>query len=103
MIGNSSSGIIEAPYFRIPTINIGVRQNGRFFHDSIIQCDCTNLSIKKAIMLARSDKFQYKIDKMQFHFWKRRSWKKILNIIKKILKKKDKLLNKQFSIYNNFK
>ena len=26
VIGNSSSGIIEAPYFRIPTINIGVRQ-----------------------------------------------------------------------------
>lgn len=103
VIGNSSSGIIEAPYFRIPTINIGVRQNGRFFHDSIIQCDCTNLSIKKAIMLARSDKFQYKIDKMQFHFGKGGAGKKILNIIKKNFKKKDKLLNKQFSIYNNFK
>ena len=38
VIGNSSSGIIEAHYFKVPTINIGLRQNGRFFHKSVIQC-----------------------------------------------------------------
>ena len=68
-----------------------------------IQCDCTYLSIKKAIMLARSDKFQYKVDKMKFHFGKGGAAKKILNTIKENLKRKDKLLNKQFSMYNNFK
>ena len=34
VIGNSSSGIIEAPFHRIPTINIGSRQKGRYFHPS---------------------------------------------------------------------
>ena len=38
VIGNSSSGIIEAPSFRIPTINIGDRQKGRVMCSSIINC-----------------------------------------------------------------
>ena len=38
VIGNSSSGIIEAPSFKIPTINIGDRQKGRIFAKSIINC-----------------------------------------------------------------
>ena len=38
VIGNFSSGINEPPYSKIPTINIGERQNGRIFHDSIINC-----------------------------------------------------------------
>jgi GDP/UDP-N,N'-diacetylbacillosamine 2-epimerase (hydrolysing) len=52
VIGNSSSGILEAPSFHIPTINIGERQSGRIAADSVIQCAnevqaiCT--SIKKA-------------------------------------------------------
>ena len=36
VIGNSSSGIIEVPYFKIPTINIGDRQKGRYMHLSVI-------------------------------------------------------------------
>lgn len=38
VIGNSSSGIIEAPVFNIPTINIGNRQEGRFMEKTIINC-----------------------------------------------------------------
>ena len=36
VVGNSSSGIVEVPYFKIPTINIGDRQKGRIFHKSFI-------------------------------------------------------------------
>ena len=38
VIGNSSSGIIEAPSFSIPTINLGDRQKGRYRAKSIIDC-----------------------------------------------------------------
>lgn len=38
IIGNSSSGIIEAPALGVPTINVGDRQRGRLMADSIIQC-----------------------------------------------------------------
>ena len=95
-IGNSSSGIIEVPYFRIPTINIGIRQNGRFFHKSIIQCNNDSSSIRKSIIKANSKFFRAKLTNMKLHFGKGGSSKKILNIIRKYSKNKDKLLNKRF-------
>lgn len=38
-LGNSSSGIIEAPALGIPTVNIGERQRGRLMADAIVQCE----------------------------------------------------------------
>lgn len=56
IIGNSSSGIIEAPHFKKPTVNIGDRQKGRLRASSIIDCDESTdtivNSIKKALKLA---------------------------------------------------
>lgn len=97
VIGNSSSGIIEVPYFRIPTINIGIRQKGRFLHDSVIQTECKYLELKKSIIKANSKKFNDKIKKMNLYFGKGDSSSRILNIIKKEIKNKDKLLYKKFS------
>ena len=96
VIGNSSSGIIEVPYYRIPTINIGLRQNGRFFHKSVIQCNTSSFSIRKSILIANSKIFRNKIKNMKLHFGNGGASKKILNIIKKYSKDKNKLLNKQF-------
>ena len=96
VIGNSSSGIIEVPYYKIPTINIGLRQNGRFFHKSIIQCNSSSLGIRKSIIIANSKIFRDKIKNMKLLFGNGGASKKILNIIKKYSKNKNKLLNKQF-------
>ena len=49
VIGNSSSGLIEVPSFKIPTINIGERQRGRIKSKSIIDCDVNHESIVSAI------------------------------------------------------
>lgn len=49
VLGNSSSGIIEAPSFKIPTVNIGDRQKGRIQAESIINCDCNSKEIIDAI------------------------------------------------------
>ncbi len=38
-IGNSSAGMREAPFYAVPTVNIGTRQQNRFIHSSIINCD----------------------------------------------------------------
>ncbi len=54
VIGNSSSGIIEAPSFGIPVINIGDRQLGRVQADSIINCEPEKKAIQKACELALS-------------------------------------------------
>ena len=54
IIGNSSSGIIEAPSFRVPTVNIGIRQNGRIKANSIINCSSNKTEIVDAINSAIS-------------------------------------------------
>lgn len=60
MIGNSSSGIIEMPFFKKPTINIGDRQKGRIFSDSIIQCELNRKFITEAIAKAQREDFKKK-------------------------------------------
>jgi GDP/UDP-N,N'-diacetylbacillosamine 2-epimerase (hydrolysing) len=58
IIGNSSSGLIEAPSFGIPTVNIGDRQKGRIQASSVINCEPTIDDISNAIGLALSESFR---------------------------------------------
>ena len=57
VIGNSSSGLIEAPSLKKPSINIGDRQRGRVRADSVIDCRPNYLEIKKALDKATSPEF----------------------------------------------
>lgn len=57
VIGNSSSGLIEAPSFGVPTINIGDRQKGRLQSSSVINCEAKEPEIEQAIKLALSEEF----------------------------------------------
>ena len=54
VIGNSSSGIYEAPSFKIPTVNIGNRQHGRLMAKSVINCAIDKDEILKSIETAKS-------------------------------------------------
>jgi UDP-N-acetylglucosamine 2-epimerase (hydrolysing) len=56
IIGNSSAGIREAPYYGIPIINIGTRQQNRAIHADIINTDYSERSIKDALDLIVSHK-----------------------------------------------
>jgi len=49
VIGNSSSGIMEAPYFGTPTVNIGRRQHGRIMAPSITHCEARAEQITEAL------------------------------------------------------
>lgn len=49
VIGNSSSGIIEAPSFNVPTVDIGSRQRGRARANSVLHSDNTQQAIRNAI------------------------------------------------------
>ena len=60
VIGNSSSGLVEAPSFGIPTINVGDRQRGRLQADSVINCEPVSTEIQAAIQLALSEEFSAK-------------------------------------------
>lgn len=58
VLGNSSSGLLEAPSFRIPTINIGDRQKGRIKAESVIDCEPIKEKILEAIKVAESIEFR---------------------------------------------
>lgn len=58
VLGNSSSGIIEAPAFKIPTIDIGNRQRGRLRCESIINCNSDTESIVAAINTVNTTEFR---------------------------------------------
>ena len=52
VVGNSSSGIVEVPSLKTPTVNIGDRQKGRLRADSIIDCEPITENIKESIQQA---------------------------------------------------
>jgi UDP-N-acetylglucosamine 2-epimerase (non-hydrolysing)/GDP/UDP-N,N'-diacetylbacillosamine 2-epimerase (hydrolysing) len=65
VIGNSSSGIVEAPTIKKPTVNVGPRQSGRLKAASIIDCEVNECSIVNAIRQALSDEFKQTLDATQ--------------------------------------
>lgn len=65
MVGNSSSGIIESASFKLPVVNIGDRQAGRFKPQNIIDCVCSQEAISNAINQALSDEFKQSIGHLE--------------------------------------
>lgn len=58
VVGNSSSGLLEAPSFKIGTVNIGDRQKGRIKAESILDCEPAKASIAAAFEKLYSSEFQ---------------------------------------------
>lgn len=96
VIGNSSSGLIEAPSFGIPTINIGDRQKGRLYSDSVIHCIVDKLAITKSIDIALSKEFQEKAKKTINPYGEGKTSDKIVSIIKDFMIEDKMNLKKQF-------
>ena len=83
VIGNSSSGIIEAPYFKTPTINIGTRQKGRLKAKSIIDVRPDEIEIQNAINKGLSKNFLKKSMQNNYVYGKTGASQKAYKIIKK--------------------
>ncbi|AJW71827.1 UDP-N-acetylglucosamine 2-epimerase [Nitrosopumilus adriaticus] len=82
IIGNSSSGIMEAPFLHIPSINIGTRQEGRSKNKSIINVTYNKEEIKKAIRKILNDKkFLVQIKKQKPQHGKGEASNKIVKIL----------------------
>lgn len=85
VIGNSSSGILEAPTFKIPTVNVGDRQKGRIKAESIIDSEPKEQDIIKAINLAKDVAFRKQILHMPQLYGDGSASVKIITEIKKSL------------------
>lgn len=96
VIGNSSSGIIEAPSFKIPTINIGDRQKGRIQAESIINCESNKQEIIRAIDVSMDSKIKREIESIENPYSQDDTSGKIIAKIKENLPTLNKCLKKKF-------
>ncbi|MDA9854806.1 UDP-N-acetylglucosamine 2-epimerase [Paracoccaceae bacterium] len=95
VVGNSSSGILEAPYLDTPTINIGIRQKGRLSGRSIIHSDGSRDHMAMSIKLARRIKVSQEKENYDLYFGDGSSSEKILKQLLNIIEFKN-LLAKDF-------
>jgi len=97
LIGNSSSGIIEAPSFKIPVVNIGYRQQGRARSENIIDVSPEKKAITTAVDIAlHNKKFLEKVKTSKNIFGDGNASQKIVKILKTI-QIDDQLIQKQIS------
>lgn len=96
VIGNSSSGLIEVPSFHIPTVNIGDRQKGRIYGDTVINCLPNKISIKKAIDKALDREFVSSLKNSVNPYGKGNTSDRIASILREIYSSDSLSLKKNF-------
>lgn len=96
IVGNSSSGIIEAPTFKLSAVNIGNRQRGRLQSTNVVNVGYKTSLIKKAIKKAISKEFKAKVAKCKNPYGDGNSAKRIVDILESI-PIDDKLLIKRIT------
>jgi UDP-hydrolysing UDP-N-acetyl-D-glucosamine 2-epimerase len=97
MVGNSSSGIIEAPSFGLPVVNIGSRQEGRQRAENVIDVDYDKEQIKAAIKKALYDEdFKEKVKKCKNPYGDGKAGVRIADILSKVKTDKN-LLQKRLT------
>lgn len=92
MMGNTSSGIIESPLFKIPVINIGDRQKGRIRPANVIDVPADSEKIRKAVSEAVSISFREKLKTMINPYEKQNG----LDVVMDFLRTKSFVFEKEF-------
>lgn len=95
LIGNSSCGIIESAYLKLPVINLGDRQSNRVSSKNVVNSKISINSINSAISEIDSKKFQNNLKKLNKYYGNGKSYKKAYRKILIILNKKTDF-NKKF-------
>jgi len=94
MVGNSSSGLIEAPSFGLGTVNIGDRQKGRIMAESVISCESDKKSILEVFKKLYSKEFQETLKSVTNPYGDGGASKKIKDVLKVV--DLDNILKKSF-------
>ncbi len=100
MLGNSSSGIVEAASFKLPVVNIGSRQSGKFKPKNVIDTGYHHKEIHNGIKKALSKSFKKSINKLNNPYESKISATEIAKMILGI-KKNEKLIKKKFKDLKN--
>jgi GDP/UDP-N,N'-diacetylbacillosamine 2-epimerase (hydrolysing) len=94
VVGNSSSGLLEVPSFKKPTIDIGDRQRGRIKAKSVITCAPKAEDIRRAIKKLYSANFRDTLQEIESPFGRGGASQKILTILESV--PLEALLKKKF-------
>ena len=94
VVGNSSSAIVEAPFLKIPVVNIGNRQKGRLIADSIVCCGYSKQEINNAIKKVLSDEFIKIVQRSKSLYGEGDTSRRITEVLENI-ELGDKLLKKK--------
>ena len=94
VVGNSSSGLTEAPSFKKATVNIGHRQKGRVQAKSIIDCEADSLKITAALQKVYDEGFQASVHDLKNPYGDGGASEQITSILKSI--SFDNLIKKEF-------
>lgn len=81
MVGNSSSGIIEAASFGLPVVNVGNRQRGRIRAENVIDVDCEPDAICRAVHVALSEAFRRRLVGMRNPYGDGRASARIVEVL----------------------
>ncbi len=95
MVGNSSSGLIEAPSFQLPVLNIGERQKGRVRARNVVDVPCDVTEIKKGLKVVLSSRFRKSLEGLKNPYGDGHSAEKMLKYLLN-LPDREKLLAKDF-------
>lgn len=96
VLGNSSSGLLEVPSFKIPTINIGDRQKGRLKADSVIDCEPLKSAVCDSIQKALSPEFKALAEAVENPYGDGNTSQKIVSILEREIKNAGINLKKKF-------
>jgi UDP-N-acetylglucosamine 2-epimerase len=94
LVGNSSSGLLEAPSFALPVVNIGRRQNGRLRARNVIDCEHDIQSVAASIRRCLSPDFRRTLKGMRNPYGDGQSSGRIAEILRTIALD-EKLLKKE--------
>ena len=81
LLGNSSSGIMETPSFALPTVNIGLRQEGRERAGNILDCTPDPQAILQQVRVARSSEFRKSLEGMKNPYGDGHASEKIVQVL----------------------
>jgi len=84
LVGNSSSGIMEAASFKLPAVNIGIRQNGRERAENVLDCVADRMEIARAIGTALSSSFRSSLARLTNPYGDGHSAEKIADVLSAI-------------------
>ena len=84
VVGNSSSGIVEAPSFKVATINIGDRQKGRVRAQSTLDVNVCKNEIEQALRTSSSKEFKELLNTIVNPYGQGNSSKKVVEVLKTV-------------------